>query len=99
MVGASADPVSEASQAAIIDEEYYSFCKLEAQNNVELVAEMGDMANEMISDGISESIAGQALEGAQAEACKEAWIETMAENGITYVDPGTASPEASPAAS
>ena len=100
-VEGSAAPTPDASQAAVIDEEYYNFCKLEAENNIELVAEMGDMANEMIADGISESIAGQALEGAQADACRQAWIETMAANGIEFVDPsGSSSGAASaPAAS
>mgnify|MGYP003345680920 CR=1 FL=1 len=79
-VEGSAAATPDASQAAAIDEEYYNFCKLEAENNIELVAEMGDMANEMIADGISESIAGQALEGAQADSCRQAWIETMAAN-------------------
>lgn len=102
---ASAVPTPDASEQAAIDEEIYGFCVLEAKGSVELFSILGDAASDAITDGIAQSIEQQGMNEVQAASCTKAWIETMAENGITYVDPGTgaasgaASPAASPASS
>ena len=97
------DQAMALAEQAGIDEEFYNFCKTEAQNNVDFIADLGDMASDMITDGISQSISQQQLEGVQAESCKQAWIDVMAEAGVVYVDPeggtGAASSAASPEAS
>jgi hypothetical protein len=97
-VEASASP--NASEAAAIDADIYNFCRLEAEGSLDFILILGDQASDGIADGISQSISQQELTGIQAESCKAAWIETLAANGIEYVDPEGAAPASSaPAAS
>jgi hypothetical protein len=101
---ASTQATPNASEQAGIDEEFYAFCTTEATNNVDFISGLGDLASSMISDGLTQSIAEQQLTGPQADACKQAWIDVMAEAGIEYVDPagapsGQASSDASSPAS
>jgi hypothetical protein len=99
-VEASAEASPNASEAAAIDADIYNFCRLEAEGSLDFILILGDQASDGISDGISQSISQQELTGIQAESCKAAWIETLAANGIEYVDPdGGAPASAAPAAS
>ena len=94
-VEATAEAAPNESEQAQIDQEYYNFCATEATNNVDFIADLGDFASDMITDGIAQSISQQALDGVQAESCKQAWIDVMTEAGIEYVDPDGAAPAAS----
>ncbi len=109
---ATEEAAPNASEQAGIDQEFYDFCATEATNNVDFITELGDLSGPMITDGIAQSISQQELTGAQADSCRQAWIDVMAAAGIVYVDPAggssspastgasnAASPSASPVAS
>lgn len=96
---ASAEATPDASDEAFIDQQTYDFCVLEAKGALELIGVLGDAADQAITDGIAASISSQQMDAAQAETCKQAWIATLTENGITYNDPAGTSGGASPAAS
>jgi uncharacterized protein (DUF305 family) len=96
---ASAAATPDASEAAVIDQEIYNFCVNDAQGSMDFLSVLGDQATQAIDDGIAQSIEQQQMTPAQAESCTKAWVDTLAENGITYVPGGAGSAAASPAAS
>lgn len=99
-VAASEEPAPDASEQVEIDQEIYDFCALEATGSLDFIALLGDDADIAITDGIQQSIDQQELTGAQAESCTQAWIQTLADNGVTYTGgPAAGSAEPSPAAS
>ncbi len=89
-VFATDEATPDASEQAEIDQEFYDFCVIEAQNNVDFVGTMGDLASLMIADGMQQSIDQQGMNETQAESCRQAWIDVMAEAGIDFVDPNGA---------
>lgn len=91
--GAStSEATPEPSQSAIIDQALYDFCVEEATGSLDFISMLGEDANDAIAEGIAQSIAGQQMVGAQAEACKQAWIETLATAGVTYDESAVSAP-------
>lgn len=81
---ASATAAPNASQAAEISQEVFSFCSLEARGSIDFIALLSDEAGAAIKDGIDQSIAQQQLTGADVDACIKGWVETLSLNGLTY---------------
>ena len=85
---ASAAASPNASEAAVISDEIFSFCSLEARGSIDFISLLGADAGSAIKDGIDQSIAQQQLTGADVDACIKGWTDTLALNGLTY-DPAT----------
>lgn len=89
-VDPSAEASPNASEIAEISSGFADFCRLEAMGTLDLLSMGGDFAAEMVQDGIQQSIDQQIMVGDDAEACTQAWVDTLAENGFTYdPDAGT----------
>lgn len=80
----SAAASAAASQAAVDSQDYVTFCGLEAKGSLDFLSVLGDGAGDAIKDGISQSISQQGLTGKDAEACTQAWVDTLKGYGLTY---------------
>lgn len=79
---ASATP--NASEAAVISDEVFSFCSLEARGSIDFISLLGEDAAAAIKDGIAQSIAQQELTGPDVDRCVKGWVDTLALNGLSY---------------
>ena len=83
-IDASAAASAAASQAAVDSQDYVTFCGLEAKGSLDFLSVLGDGAGDAIKDGIAQSISQQGLTGKDAEACTQAWVDTIKGFGLTY---------------
>ncbi len=85
VVEASTAASTSASDAAVMNSDFIEFCNLEAKGSLDLIGTLGnDSGASLVADGIAQSIAQQNMTGADADACAQAWIDTLAKNGLTY---------------
>lgn len=99
-----APALTEEEIVADTNTKIYDFCVLEAVGSLDLLSLMEDEAATAIADGIETSINNQEATAEEAELCTQAWLDTLAEAGLTY-DPATGEvsgaitniPEAGPA--
>jgi len=78
------DASASASQAAVDTADFVTFCQLEAKGSLDFLSVLGDSAKDAIKDGIAQSISQQGLTGSDAQACTQAWVETLKGFGLTY---------------
>ncbi|MFM1917300.1 MAG: hypothetical protein RJB01_815 [Actinomycetota bacterium] len=100
----TAAPLTEEEVVADTNTKIYDFCVLEAVGSLDLLSLMEDETAVAIADGIETSINNQEATAEEADLCTQAWVDTLAEAGLTY-DPATGEvsgaitniPEAGPA--